>query len=75
MSEQNLNTERTNIYKIEVVFNKKIMELICELLTQLNELADLIPDWQHLEAKQTCDKISQIMGEMLETQRLSQKHL
>lgn len=61
--------------KVEVIFNKKIMGLMSELLTELNQLTDLIPDWQYLEAEQTCDKISQIMGEMLETQRVSQKHL
>jgi len=60
--------------KIEIIFSKEITDLMSKLLTELNELADLIPEWQHLEARKTCDKISLILGEMLEHQRVSRKH-
>jgi hypothetical protein len=60
-------------FDIEVVFSKDIIELMSELLSELNELAELIPDWQRLEAQQTCDNISLIMGRMLESQRIAKQ--
>ncbi len=51
---------------INVKFNKQLMQLIADLLSELNELTDYIPEWNALEASKICENISLILGKMLD---------
>ena len=56
---------RGTVY-IDVKINSKAIDLVTELVTEMNELVDLIPEWNHLEAKESADKISEILSKILD---------
>ena len=59
------------IYQLEVILNKDITQLMADLITELNELTDMIPEWNNIEKEKVCEKISSIMGKFLDTQKAS----
>ena len=59
------------IYQLEVILNKDITQLMADLITELNELTDMIPEWNNIEKEKVCEKISLIMGKFLDTQKAS----
>lgn len=47
----------------------KILDKIADLVSEYEELADLIPEWNQLEAKQHCNKIGEMLSDLLETKK------
>ena len=54
---------------ITVSFNKKDLVPLAELISIMNEVCELVPDWQQVELKKLTDEISDKLGELLEAKR------
>ena len=63
--------ENPTVYQLEVILNKEITQLMADLIDELNELTDMIPDWNNIEKENVCEKISLIMGKLIDTQKAS----
>lgn len=51
---------------ITVKYDKEVLQLMADLLTELNGIAELVPEWNQIELKQHCEKISLTLGKMLD---------
>ena len=60
-------------YTIEVKDQNKIIETLANLVSDYNELVDLIPEWNNLEAKKICDSVGENLGKIIELSRLKTK--
>jgi hypothetical protein len=54
---------------IELKDDKEILETISCLVNEYEELCELIPDWNKIEAKEHCDKIGVLLGQLLNIKR------
>ena len=54
---------------IEVKLNDNLIELLADLITDLNEIAELIPEWNNIEANTLFESISIKCGKLLDYKR------
>lgn len=52
-----------------VTVSKEITQAMTDLLFELDELTDLIPEWNNYERDQIIDKINETLGELLDMKR------
>lgn len=52
--------------EIEVMVNTKNLEPLAEIISIMNEICELVPDWQQIELGKLQDEISDKLGELLE---------
>jgi len=57
------------IVEIKLKDPNKVLDKIADLISEYEELAELIPEWNNVEAKQHCDKIGELLSDLLETKR------
>ena len=55
--------------KLCVTVSKEITQAITDLLFELDELTDLIPEWNNYERDQIIEKIDITLGELLDLKR------
>jgi len=57
------------IIDVQLKDPNKVLDKIADLVSEYEELAELIPEWNNIEAKQHCDKIGELLSDLLETKK------
>ena len=52
--------------EIKITLSKELLSLLAELVTGLNELAELVPEWNFTEKEKIVEEIKTIMSQLLE---------
>ena len=52
--------------EIKVSLSKELLSLHAELVTGLNELAELVPEWNFTEKEKVVDEINTALSELLD---------
>ena len=55
--------------KLCVTVSKEITQAMTDLLFELDELTELIPEWNNYERDQIVEKINETLGELLDLKR------
>lgn len=54
---------------VRIEISDKVIEVISEILTDVNEIAELVPEWNNIELKTIADRLSTNLGKLLELKR------
>lgn len=56
-------------FRIRVVDDKKLLELIDKLITAYTELLDMIPEWHSIEAENKAEEIKELLSQIIEVKK------
>ena len=58
---------------LELKINGKIVECVSELVAELNELCELIPEWNNYEKEKSLRRIGVLLGDLIELKPIAKR--